>query len=99
MSDTEFRKYYLNMFENMKDACPKGCSETVRFRRLSETIKTLSNEENPPAEQMMPKLIDVNGREEHEAILKDPKKCDELGLDIYFETMVYLKRWGGWLNE
>lgn len=43
--------------------------------------------------------VDVNGREEHEAILKDPKKCDELGLDMHYEIMVYLKRWGSFLND
>ena len=53
---------------------------------------------DPPAQLPVPNWINVNGREEHEAILKNPAKCKELGLDIYYETMVYLKRWGGWLD-
>lgn len=53
---------------------------------------------DPPAHLPERRTVDVHGREEHEAILKDPKKCEELGLDIYYETLVYLKRWGGWLD-
>lgn len=45
------------------------------------------------------KWINVKGREEHEELLRDAEKCAELGLDQYYEVMVYLKRWGGWLNE
>ncbi len=52
-------------------------------------------------EDLIPKTkyINVSGRKEHETILKDPAKCAELGIDRYYETMVYLKRWGRWLNE
>lgn len=55
--------------------------------------------EQPPAQVPDRRSVDVNGREEHEAILKDSDKMRELGLDPFYETMVYLKRWGGWLNE
>jgi len=45
-------------------------------------------------------MIPLNeGRKEHEAILKDAKKCEELGLDQYYETIVYLNRWGNWLDD
>jgi len=54
---------------------------------------------DPPSELPPIKYINVNGREEHEAILKDSVKCAELGVDQFYETMIYLKRWGGWLNE
>lgn len=54
---------------------------------------------DPPAELPPVNCVNVNGREEHEALLKNPQKCKEHGLDIFYETMVYLKRWGGWLNE
>lgn len=54
---------------------------------------------DPPPEIPKTNWINVRGREEHEAILKDAAKCQELGLDQYFETMVYLRRWGGWLEE
>lgn len=54
---------------------------------------------DPPAELLPVKYINVNGREEHEALLRDEKKMLELGLDPYFEKMVYLKRWSGWLED
>lgn len=55
---------------------------------------------NPIAQQLpFPTLINVKGRKEHESILKDPEKMKELGLDLYYETMVYLNRWGGWLRD
>ncbi len=59
----------------------------------------LSEGIDPPAEQLTPRYINVNGREEHEAILRDEAKCKELGLDRTYECIVYLKRWGGWLYE
>jgi len=43
-------------------------------------------------------FINVNGREEHEAIIKNANKCKDLGLYQMFEIMVYLNRWGGYLN-
>ena len=55
--------------------------------------------EHPPAEIPETKWINVNGREEHEALLKDPAKMESLGLDPHFEIMVYLKRWGGFLRD
>ena len=45
--------------------------------------------ETPPPYQLKTKYINVKGRKEHEAILNDPKKCKELGLDILYENMVY----------
>ena len=42
--------------------------------------------------------IDVKGRKEHEALLKDEAKMIEMGLDPHYERIVYLKRWGGYLN-
>jgi hypothetical protein len=45
------------------------------------------------------KWINVRGREEHEAVIKDTALCEELGLDQIYETMVYLRRWGSWLGE
>jgi hypothetical protein len=53
---------------------------------------------DPPSEKVETKWINVNGREEHEAILRNSDKMHSLGLDPYFEKMVYLKRWGSWLN-
>ena len=45
------------------------------------------------------KYINVIGREAHEALVKNNKKMLELGLDPYYETIVYLKKWGGWLQD
>jgi hypothetical protein len=45
------------------------------------------------------KWINIRGRAEHEAIIKDAAWCEELGLDQTYEVMVYLKRWGGWLGQ
>jgi hypothetical protein len=54
---------------------------------------------DPPREIPKRKSINVKGRKEHESFLKDPQKCKELGLDIVYERMIYLKRWGGWLED
>ncbi len=53
---------------------------------------------DPPAHELPRKLINVNGREEHEAMLRDSDKMWSLGLDPVYEKMVYLRRWGSWLN-
>jgi hypothetical protein len=45
------------------------------------------------------KWVNVRGREEHEAVIKDSGLCKELGLDQAYETFVYLKRWGSWLRQ
>lgn len=54
---------------------------------------------DPPSELPEMKLINVNGREEHEAMLSDPEKMISLGLDPYYENIVYLMRWGRWLKD
>lgn len=45
------------------------------------------------------KHINVRGREEHEAVIKDAAWCKELGLDQAYEIFAYLKRWGSWLSK
>lgn len=75
------------------------CTCESLSRRQENDLKPLVDCENPLAELPPVKWINVNGREEHEALLKDSQKCTELGLDQVYETIVYLKRWGGWLNE
>jgi len=54
---------------------------------------------DPPAEIPERIWVNVQGREEHEAIIKDGQKCKELGVCQAFEVMQYLNRWGGWLND
>ena len=59
----------------------------------------ISEGEDPPSHRLISRTIDVNGRKEHESIIRDPKKCEELGVDSYYEHVVYLARWGGYLEE
>lgn len=67
---------------------------------LLESMIPLGDGENPSSEQIPVRYIDVNGREEHEAMLKDEAKMISLGLDPTYEKIIYLKRWGSWLaNE
>ncbi len=54
---------------------------------------------DPPDKRPETKWINVKGRQEHEAVIKNAALCKELGLDQIFETMVYLNRWGSWLGE
>ncbi len=69
------------------------------YGHLDEKLMTLDGGEDPPAHQPPRKIINVHGREEHEAILKNAEKCQELGLDQMYEIIVYLNRWGGWLSD
>ena len=64
-----------------------------------EPIQLSNDGISTPPEMIPVTYLNVNGREEHESLLKDAQKCSELGLDIFYETMVYIRRWGGWLNE
>ena len=64
-----------------------------------EDLRPASDGIDPPAHLPETKYINVRGREEHEAVLKDRTLCEELGLDQIYETLVYLQRWGGWLGE
>lgn len=76
----------------------RGDMMAKKFEKLYSSPDPLGGID-PPSEMPEIKWIDVNGREEYEAILKDAAKCAELGLDRMFETMVYLQRWGGWLRD
>jgi hypothetical protein len=55
--------------------------------------------QEPPKGRPETRYVNVRGRIEHEAIISDAAWCKELGLDQTYEIMVYLKRWGSWLNE
>lgn len=54
---------------------------------------------NPPPNPLERKHINVKGRKEHEEWLRNPQKMREHGLDPVYETLIYLKRWGGYLDE
>ena len=40
----------------------------------------------------------VNGRQEHEDLLRNPKLCKELGLDLFFERTVFYHQYGVWIS-
>lgn len=65
---------------------------------MNKQIQPLSDSLDPPAEQIPVRWVNVCGRKENEALIKDTAKCKELGLDQVYETIVYLKRWGNWLS-
>lgn len=70
-----------------------------RYTHLNPKIIPISDGITPPAQKIPDRrTVDVCGRKEHEAILKSSERCKELGLDQYYEIMVYLKRWGNWLD-
>lgn len=78
----------------------RACQRNDRqhsFSHLNAKLKPLCDGEDPPAHLPERRVVNVNGRVEHEAILKDAAKCAELGLDQVYETIVYLNRWGSWL--
>ena len=72
--------------------------QAKRFWPMQAEPLPLSEGIDPPANLPERVVINVNGREEHEAVIKDGARCKELGIDQLYETMVYLNRWGGWLN-
>ena len=70
-----------------------------RFTNLNLATCPLDCGIDPPAHLPEVKTIDVKGRHEHEAFIRDADKCKEYGVDQAYETMVYLKRWGGWIAK
>jgi hypothetical protein len=71
----------------------------VSVEHLNPKQISLSDGIDPPHVLPERKIINVNGRSEHEAIILDAKKCQELGLDQCYEVLVYLDRLGGWLES
>lgn len=52
----------------------------------------MNDEIDPPLLEIERVFVNVKGREEHEAIIKDAIKCEGLGLDQIYETIVYPKK-------
>lgn len=80
--------------------CGTGCP--CRFKEHYTHLNLVRNDMegiDPSADLPERKTINVRGREEHEAIIRDAEWCRELGLDQVYETIVYLRRWGGWLQN
>jgi hypothetical protein len=61
---------------------------------MQEELVPLDN----PGEEIPVTYIEVHGRKEHEELLRDAEKMHSLNLDPVYEKMVYLTRWGNWLN-
>lgn len=69
-----------------------------RYTNISAELKPLIDGITSGPEKLpSPTWVNVHGRKEHEALLRNPEKMKELGLDPYYEQMVYLKRWGAYL--
>jgi hypothetical protein len=92
-------KYFL------KCICGLGCP--CKFKEHYTHLNLVRNDmkaspkggADPPIQSPEIKWINVRGRAEHEAIIKNATWCRELRLDQDYEIMVYLKRWGSWLGE
>lgn len=74
--------------------CP--CKQLDFFTHLNLVTKDYEHDASEITKSV--KYINIRGREEHEAIIKDSAWCQELGLDQHYEKNVYLKRWGSWLS-
>lgn len=83
-----------------KDKARDWNCPNCEMKGIKMTEKTpLTECVDPPSFKPETKWINVNGREEHEAVIRDAGKCKELGVDQAYEVMVYLHRWGGWLKD
>jgi hypothetical protein len=89
-----FREYH-----NHVNTCEYSADDKKRFSLLSTKTIPLSHKIDPPATKLHVKWINVRGRKEHEALIKDSVRCNEIGFDQMYEIMVYLKRWGSWLSD
>jgi hypothetical protein len=69
------------------------------YSYLNAELKPLSDGEESPSEIPERRIVCVNSRKDHEAIIQDATMCSVLGLDQIYETLVYLNRWGGWLGQ
>jgi hypothetical protein len=81
----------------LENICTPGCpcKDKDHYTHLNLVRKDIKNDAKLPERRH----INIRGRQEHEAIIKDAAWCKELGLDQAYEVMVYLKRWGGWLGN
>ena len=77
----------------MSDRCMK-----YNHSLVNKKILPLPDDSDVSMQQIPVIWIQIKGRKEHESIVKDANKCNELGLDQVYETIVYLKKWGGWLS-
>jgi hypothetical protein len=81
----------------LENICSPGCpcQDKEHHTHLNLVRNPMKEGVNVPER----KHINIRGREEHEAVIKDAEWCKELGLDQTYEICVYLKRWGGWLSK
>lgn len=84
--------------------CGSGCpchqsSMSTHLNLVSKPLSDGFGGQDPGPDLPPVRWINVRGRIEHEAVIRDAQWCKDLGLDQAYEIMVYLKRWGGWLNQ
>lgn len=77
----------------LAQTCSPSCP--CRFKEHYTHLNVVDKDDS----ELSVKRINVSGRAEHEAIIRDALWCEELGLDQMYEICVYLKRWGSWLDE
>lgn len=77
--------------------CP--CRQQDHFTHLNAVRNPVIRDEDASARLPKIKYINIRGREEHETVIKDADLCKEIGLDQLYESIVYFKRWNGWLSK
>lgn len=63
-----------------------------RYRKISTALKPLVEGVNPGKDPVPEAKWMYVTHEDHMRLLKDPKRCEELGLDWVYETLVYAHR-------
>jgi hypothetical protein len=81
----------------LKCVCGSGCP--CRGKEFYTHLNVVMKREDDSYDYKDVKWINIRGRAEHEAVIRDRKMCEDLGLDQIYETVAYLKRWKGWLSE
>lgn len=79
--------------------CCRYSGTEKRYDELPPTSVSFGNGIDPPSQLPLVNWVNVRGREQHESIINNAAKCKHLGLDQFYEIIVYLKRWGGWLSQ
>jgi hypothetical protein len=79
----------------LENVCTPGCP--CKFKEHNTHLNLVRK--NPSSELPQVKWVNIRGREEHEAVIRDAALCAELGLDQIHEIYSYMQRWGSWLSK
>jgi hypothetical protein len=91
--NTDYQK--IEAKYTLENVCTPGCP--CKFKEHNTHLNLVRK--NPASELPPVKWVNIRGREEHEAVIRDAALCNELGLNQVYEMMSYLRRWGGWLSK